>query len=185
MSLLLFRGRRFSTRMIWRKGWIEEPHGRMNASGKWMILRFKPHQITSLPKRMFFKKLFFKPSSLLNGYCSIQVRPPNSSNANDPCLLFCLLFFICVTYGLLWMIRTDKSAMIGVTRVRVWPAAMETPDQSTPRDFPLTQLRRLTRNRYYSIAMGIPDFFFHETTNFTLSRKYLFSQFCFNAILQV
>ena len=63
----------------------------MDASEKWMIIRFTPYQ-TTLPKRMFFQKLIFKSSLLLNGFCGIQGRPPNSSN--DRCLPFCLIFLL-------------------------------------------------------------------------------------------
>ena len=49
---------RFSTRMIWRKGWVEERTlGRMDASEKWMIIWFTPHQNHHLPKWMFFQKI--------------------------------------------------------------------------------------------------------------------------------
>ena len=95
---MLFEGRnsfhstphnRFSTRMIWRKWLIEEwTLGRMDASVKWMIIWFTPYQTTTLPKWMFFQKLFFKSSMLLNGQFGIQVYPQNR------CLLFCLILLL-------------------------------------------------------------------------------------------
>ena len=60
----------------------------MDASEKWMIFPFTPHQTTTLPKWIVFKKLLFKSSLLLNGQCCIQVRPPKS--IDDLCLLFCI-----------------------------------------------------------------------------------------------
>ena len=80
--------KRFSTRMIWRKGWIEElTLGGMKASEKWMIIRFTSHQTTALSKWMYFPKFFFKSSLQLNGQSDIQVWLPNSRD--DLCLLFC------------------------------------------------------------------------------------------------
>ena len=50
---------RFSTRIIKRKGWIEERTlGRMDASERWYFTWFTPHQSTTLQKWMFFQKLF-------------------------------------------------------------------------------------------------------------------------------
>ena len=84
---------RISTRMIGRKRWKEEwTLGGMDASEKLMIIWFTPHQITSLTKRMFLQKPFFKSSLLLSGWCGIQVRPPNSSD--DLCLLLCLILLL-------------------------------------------------------------------------------------------
>ena len=60
----------------------------MDALKKWMISHFTPHQTTTLPKRLLFRNLFFNSTLLLNGWCSIQVRPPSSSD--DLCLLFCI-----------------------------------------------------------------------------------------------
>ena len=47
-----------------------------------------PYQTPTHPKWMFSQKLLFKSSFLLNGYCGIQVCPPN--NSDDICLLFCI-----------------------------------------------------------------------------------------------
>ena len=44
---------------------------------------------------MFFQKLLFKSSLLLNGYCVIVVRSQNSSD--DLCFLFCLMLLIWLT----------------------------------------------------------------------------------------
>ena len=53
--------------MIWRNGWIEEQTlTGMDASEKWMIIRFTPYQTTTLQKWMCFQKLFFKSSLLLS-----------------------------------------------------------------------------------------------------------------------
>ena len=41
---------RFSIRMIWGKRYIEPTLGRMDASEKWKIIWFPPHQATTLPK---------------------------------------------------------------------------------------------------------------------------------------
>ena len=51
-----------------------------------MIIWFTPYQTTTLQKWMFFQKLYFRSSLLLNGQCGIQVGPPNSSD--DLYLLF-------------------------------------------------------------------------------------------------
>ena len=59
------RTRKF--RMVWRKGLLEEwTLGRMDASEKWMIIWFTPHQTTVLPNWIIFQKLFFKSFLLLN-----------------------------------------------------------------------------------------------------------------------
>ena len=58
---------RFCTRMIWIKGWIEEwILSGTDSSEKWMIIRFTPYQTTTLQKWMFFQRLFFESSFLLN-----------------------------------------------------------------------------------------------------------------------
>ena len=46
----------------------------MDASAKLVIIWFTPHQTITLPKCMFFLKLFFKSSLLLIGKCESQVR---------------------------------------------------------------------------------------------------------------
>ena len=51
------------------------------------------YQTTTLPKWIFFQKLFFKSSLPINCYCYIQFRPPTSSD--DFCLLFCLILLLC------------------------------------------------------------------------------------------
>ena len=55
---------------------------------QWMIIWFTLHRTTTLPKWMFFQKLFFKSSLMLISQCGIHFRPPNSSD--DLCFLFCL-----------------------------------------------------------------------------------------------
>ena len=85
---LLFGGRnsfnsmphyKFSTRMIWSKGWIEEQTpGRMDASEQ---------QTTTLPKWMFFQKLFFKSSLRLNGYMRHSSTIPKQLRQPVPSLL--------------------------------------------------------------------------------------------------
>ena len=78
---------RFITRIL-RNGLIEERTlGGMDYLEKLMIFRFTLHDTTILSKWFISQKLFFKSSLLLNGSCSLQVRPLNSSD--DLCLLFC------------------------------------------------------------------------------------------------
>ena len=71
---------------------------------EWILKKngwFTPHQTTTLPKRMFFQKLFFKSSLRLNGWCGgIQVHPSNSSD--DNCLLFCLILLLWTGLSLPW-----------------------------------------------------------------------------------
>ena len=54
------------------------------------------HPTTTLPKWMFFQKLFLESSLLLNGLCGIQVRPPTSSP--NICLPFCLILILLLRY---------------------------------------------------------------------------------------
>ena len=68
----------FSARIILRNGRIVKWNG-MDVSEKWMIFQFTPYQTTTLPKWMFFLKLFFKSSVLLNGQCGIQVHPQTAA----------------------------------------------------------------------------------------------------------
>ena len=76
------RNRCFPPGWFWRKGWIEKRLlGGMDALKKWMIIRFTPHQTTTLPKWMFSQKPFFKSTLLLNGYCGIQVYVPQTTAA--------------------------------------------------------------------------------------------------------
>ena len=72
------------------------------------MICFTPYQTSTLPKWMFPQKLLFKSSLLLNGKCSIQVRPP--TNSGDLCLLFylILLYF----YGLKAK-ATDRGKGVG------------------------------------------------------------------------
>ena len=63
---------------------------------------------TTQPKWMFFHKLLFKTSLLLNGLCGIQVRPTN--NSYDLCLLFCLYpSFLCQQDWNLWNPKMSSS----------------------------------------------------------------------------
>ena len=55
-----------------------------------MIIRFIPHQTTTLPKWMFCQKLFFKSTLLLIGYCGIHVCMSAPTSSDDLCLLFCI-----------------------------------------------------------------------------------------------
>ena len=80
---------------------------------KWMIIRFTPHQTTTLPKLMSFQKHFFKLSLPLNLLCtvqhSIQLRP--SINSND---LFGFPSVRFLFYGFsTWIQRCGDSARDG------------------------------------------------------------------------
>ena len=76
---------------------------------KWIIFQFTPHQIITLPKWMLFQKPFFKSSLQLNGHCSIQTRPPNSSD--DLCLLFCLILLL--TAANVWKLKLSRPFLSG------------------------------------------------------------------------
>ena len=62
----------------------------MNASEKWMIFQFTPHQTTTLPKWIFFQKIFFKSSFLLNGYSAAFKNVPQTAATT---FAFSFLFF--------------------------------------------------------------------------------------------
>ena len=87
---------RFSCRMIWRKGQIDEQTlGRLDASEKMddHLVHTTPNHNPPKMDGFFAQKLYFKSSLLLvNGYCIIQVRPTNSSD--DLCLFFCLFLLL-------------------------------------------------------------------------------------------
>ena len=82
---------RFSTKMIWKKLWIEERMytWRVECFGKMDDHLILQQQTTTLTKWMFFQKPFFKSSLLPNG---IQVCSPNRSD--DLCRLLCLILLL-------------------------------------------------------------------------------------------
>ena len=114
---------RFSTRMVWRKVWIEDRTlCGMDGSEKWMTRPSGVHtlyQTTTIPKWMFSQKLFFKSSLLLYKFCS-----PTSSD--DLCFLFCPILLICscfiysYLYSILVHLALDRSTCWPI-RARVSP----------------------------------------------------------------
>ena len=75
---------RFSTRMIWRNGWIEErTFGGMNDSEKWKIFRSHHTKIPHFVNGCSSKNFNSNPPIHL----SIQACPPNSSDDLWPSLL--------------------------------------------------------------------------------------------------
>ena len=77
---------------------IEEDSDRREGKGRrcWLGDGIDSFPCRTLPKWIFFQKLFFKSSLLLNGLCSIQVRPSNSSP--NICLPFCLILILLLRY---------------------------------------------------------------------------------------
>ena len=61
----------------------------MDAFKQLLIIQFTPHRTITYPPKMYvLSKAFLQSSLLLNGWCSIQIRPTNSSD--NLCLLFCI-----------------------------------------------------------------------------------------------
>ena len=80
----------FIARMFWEKGWIEKWRlCGMGALEKWMIIRYTPHQTTTLTKWMFLQKNFFKSSWPLNEY----VQQPAATTFVFPSVRFLLYVF--------------------------------------------------------------------------------------------
>ena len=66
----------------------------MDASEIYTIIQFTPHQTTILPKWIFYQKLFFKPSSLLNCWCGMW-QPSLLSDSSSMNMFHCKLFPWC------------------------------------------------------------------------------------------
>ena len=95
-----------SARMIWRKGWFEEQTlGIMEDLKKWMIIRFTPHQTTTLPKTFF--QIILAAKSIVQH--SIQLRP---SIISDDLFGFPSVRFLLYGFST-WIQRCGDSARDG------------------------------------------------------------------------
>ena len=76
--------------------------GRLDASDKWMIIWFTPHQTNTLPKWMFIQKLFFKSSLLINSSAAFKYVP--QTIATTFAFSFVCFFFydtpVCIYIGI-------------------------------------------------------------------------------------
>ena len=85
---------------------------------EWILYKMvTPHQTTTLTKWMFIQKLFFKSSLLLNGQCSIQVRPLTLQRRPLPSLMY-LSFFLGANGPAL--LQTEKGRFY-----KEWPMVVE------------------------------------------------------------
>ena len=63
------------------------------ASEEWMIIWFKPHQTTTLPKWMFLQKLFFKSSLMISGYSAAFNSVPQTAATTFAFTSVCFFFY--------------------------------------------------------------------------------------------
>ena len=68
----------------------------MDALKKWMIIRFTPYQITTLPETIFSQIFLFKSSLLLNGKCGIQVYVPQTTATTSAFSSVLILLLCCI-----------------------------------------------------------------------------------------
>ena len=86
----------FRTRMIWRKGWIEERTlDRMDVPEKLMIIWFTPHQTSPSQNGCSSKNLSSKAQIILAAKWLVRPSRTSPNSSDDLCLLFSLFLLLC------------------------------------------------------------------------------------------